>query len=160
MWQKVAFLLGFVPKVALAAKVPHVPVLPRQTPGISISDDTGSAGGYVELPQHSSDGGPAVTILEATLTVPNLTFASGQSSAGAPYELAVGCAIYAVTDADPNADCNQRGPRVGVTTDVGCHILASCFDLVPSLTGYHSWDLMGAPHLWLGPVGNIKLSRT
>ncbi|KAK7914869.1 hypothetical protein PG985_012572 [Apiospora marii] len=119
MWQKVAFLLGFVPNVALAAKVPHVPVLPRQTPGISISDDPGSAGGYVEIPQHTSDGGPGVTILEATLTVPNLTFASGQSSAGAPYQLGVGCGIYAVTDANSKADCNLRGPHMGINANLG-----------------------------------------
>lgn len=138
IWQKVDFLLGFVPNVALAAKVPRVPVLPRQTPGISISDNPGQAGGYVVLPQHSSDDGPAVTAIEATLTVPNLTFASGHSSAGAPYQLGVGCSIFATTDGNSKADCNTRGPYVYLNTNVGCHILASRLDLVSLLTDCHS----------------------
>ncbi|KAK8122571.1 hypothetical protein PG984_011241 [Apiospora sp. TS-2023a] len=114
MWQNVAFLLGFVPNIALAAKASHLPALPRQMPGISISDSPTEAGGWVLLPQHSSDGGPAFTMLEATLTVPNLTFASGQSSAGAPYQMGLGCGIYATTDGNTQAACNRRGPHIGL----------------------------------------------
>ncbi|KAK8016558.1 hypothetical protein PG993_014747 [Apiospora rasikravindrae] len=120
LWQKVAFMMGLIPGVALAAtcKVSDLPILPRQTPGISISDNPRYAGGFVELPQHSSDSGPAVTRLEATLTVPNLTWASGQSSSGGPYILTAGCSVYAITDADSQAACNGRGAWMGVNANL------------------------------------------
>ncbi|KAK7984795.1 hypothetical protein PG988_002417 [Apiospora saccharicola] len=116
MWQNVAFLLGFVPNIALAAKASHLPALPRQTPGISISDSPIEAAGWVLLPQHSSDGGPAFTMLEATLTVPNLTFASGQSSAGAPYQLGLGCGWTNWPPLYPSAFSSDQEAQLNLTT--------------------------------------------
>ncbi|KAK8064692.1 hypothetical protein PG994_007330 [Apiospora phragmitis] len=70
------------------------------------------------MPQHTADGGPPFTLLQATLTVPNLTYASGQSTSGGPYRLGVGCSIFAITD-NTDAACNGRGPYMGVNANNG-----------------------------------------
>ncbi|KAK7962138.1 uncharacterized protein PG986_002963 [Apiospora aurea] len=126
LWQKVAFMMGLIPSVALAA-------------GIAISSSSSAAGGLVALPQSDSDTGPAVTTLEATFTVPNLTYASGQSGNGDPYRLAVQCGISALTDANPNAACNNRGPHMG--------IFANLSSAGQTQQGWYNWPALSVEGL-------------
>ncbi|KAK8851287.1 hypothetical protein PGQ11_013766 [Apiospora arundinis] len=113
LWQRVVFLLGLAPNLGLTAKLPNLPILGRQSLGISVTDEQTLAGGNVVIAQKSADGGPNVSLLQATMTVPNLTFASGQGSTGGPYQLSVACGISG-TATDSSLPCNNLGPRVGI----------------------------------------------
>ncbi|KAK6818876.1 Structure-specific endonuclease subunit SLX1 [Apiospora arundinis] len=113
LWQRVVFLLGLAPNLGLTAKLPNLPILGRQVPGATVTSSPNQAGGFVGLPQHNGDGGPAITLLQATFPVPNLTFASGQGSTGGPYQLSLGCNIDASTDGS-SGSCDGNGPHVGI----------------------------------------------